>query len=78
MRPAALFSALLYVVTEVGSIIPPRGSLCCSGMSEHCFYCAEQVGRWRMNQKTGVGEDLPDQVSLLESLEGEVRCLGVI
>lgn len=78
MRPAALFSALSYVVTKVGSIVPSGGSLCCSGMSKHCFYCAEQVGRWRVNHKTGVGEDLPDQVSLLQSLEGEVHCLGVI
>lgn len=77
MRPAALFSALSYVVTEVGSIVPPRGSLCCSGMSEHCFYCAEQVGRWRVNHKTEA-EDLPDQASVLHSLEGEVHCLGVI
>lgn len=29
-----------------------------------------------MNPKTGVGEDLLDQVSLLQSLKGEV-CLGV-
>lgn len=78
MRPAALFSALLYVVTEVGLVIPPRGSPCCSGMSEHCFNYAQCVGRWRVNHKTGVGEDLPDQVSLLQSLKGEVCYLGVI
>lgn len=46
--------------------------------NEHCFNCAQWVGRWRMNYKTGVGEDLLDQVSLLQSLKGEVCCLGVI
>lgn len=78
MRPAALSSALLYVVTEVGLIVPPRDSPCCSGMSKHCFNCAQsELGRWRTNDKAGAGEDVLDQVSLCRA-QNVVYCLNVI
>lgn len=78
MRPAALSSALLYVVTEVGLIAPPRDSPCCSGMSKRCFNCAQsELGRWQTNDNAGAGEDILDQVSPYRA-RNMVYCLHVI